>query len=358
MFLLACSNDVADPLDHGGAAGDEGLAEDYPREDDDFVPKYEGDTEEANPEILELVSVEPPFEIGEIDADFIADISCGDYPDTVFDIFLPNVENSTPLIIYFHGGGFTDGDKTAAWEYRQKQVLEALRNGIAFASVNYRLLDEVDSTGVHKPLKDSARCLQFTRYHSDALNIDPEKIGLMGTSAGAGTSLWLAFHDDLADSEARDPISRESTRVKAAAVFETQGTYDIVKWSTEVFVDYGFDLLEVATALGLEQLLLSFYGITDVEEIHSPEVVAYRADVDMLELMTVDDAPFWVQNSEFPNSPPLSVDVAFHHPNHAKVLYDRAISVGLENVSYIPELDINHPSGEAATDFLIRHFID
>ena len=55
-----------------------------------------------------------------------------------------------------------------------------------------------------------------------------------GGSAGACSSLWLAFHDDLTDPESQDPVSRESTRLQCAAVIGAQTTLDpkqMVAWT-------------------------------------------------------------------------------------------------------------------------------
>jgi acetyl esterase/lipase len=73
---------------------------------------------------------------------------------------------------------------------------------------------------------DCARALQFTRSKAKEWNLDKTKVALAGGSAGACTSLWLAFHDDLADPQSADPISRESTRVTCAAVSGAQTTLD------------------------------------------------------------------------------------------------------------------------------------
>lgn len=57
-------------------------------------------------------------------------------------------------------------------------------------------------------------------------NIDKSRIGASGGSAGACSSLWLAFHDDMADPNSQDPVSRESTRLWCAAVVGAQTTLD------------------------------------------------------------------------------------------------------------------------------------
>lgn len=302
-----------------------------------------------------LKAVDPPFDIGSLDADFVSDIPCGPTPSNVFDIFLPDSEEITPIIVFIHGGGFVGGDKDELYEKHSDSALKALEHGIAIATINYRLLDPVDAIGVHKPLKDSAHCLQFIRYHGDTLNIDPDQVALMGVSAGAGTSLWLGFYEDLADLSNENPVFRESTRVRAVAAFETQATYDLIKWSTVVFKEYGVNLIGMAELMGLEQTLLSFYGVTETRSLETPEIIAYRKDVDMLILMTEDDSPIWINNQNIEPAIPLSSDIAFHHPNHAKILYEQARSVGLEVVADIPELDILYPEKETAVDFIIRH---
>jgi len=50
------------------------------------------------------------------------------------------------------------------------------------------------------------------------------------------------------------------------------------------------------------------------------------------------------------------VGIAFHHANHALVLHEQAEAIGLENVSYMPVLGIEDPSGEDDIEFALRHF--
>ena len=199
-----------------------------------------------------LQSTTPPIDMDGVAARFYGNIPCGPNEENVFDLFLPEAENATPLIMFIHGGGFRGGDKKEAWDTFPDEIIDALERGVAFASINYRLLDDVDEVGVYKPLTDSGHCLQFMRYHGDAFNIDPEQVALMGKSAGAGTALWLAFHEDLADPFSQVPIFEESTRVRAVAAVETQATYDLIKWSTVVFKEYGVNLIGMAELMGLE----------------------------------------------------------------------------------------------------------
>ena len=305
-------------------------------------------------EPLDLTARSAPFELGASDAKYYEAISYGPYDENVFDIYLPVSDEPTPLLMFIHGGGFTGGSRDTAG--LEESIEPLLAEGVAFASIDYRLLESPDPDGVIKSLEDSTRCLQFIRYHAEQLNIDPANIILMGGSAGAGTSLWIGFSDDMADPSNADPILRQTTRVKAIIALATQATYDIGKWTTVVFEEYNADLLTLADNLGLAQALLDFYGITDVDAFESPEILEYRAKVDMLDMMDAEDPPFFVDNWLEPASFPISVDLAFHHANHALVLADQADEIGLENVAYIKALMIEDPSGEDSLGFALRHF--
>ncbi len=76
------------------------------------------------------------------------------------------------------------------------------------------------------PLHDAARASQFVRSNAAEWNLDKQRIGATGGSAGTCSSLWLAFHDDLADLKSDDPVARESTRLWCAAVNGAQTTLD------------------------------------------------------------------------------------------------------------------------------------
>jgi hypothetical protein len=322
-------------------------------------------------EPIELTAVPAPIELGSIDADFYEGIPYGPFDENLLDLYLPASDTPTPLFIHIHGGGFIGGSRNT--ERLGGFILALLQANVAFASIDYRLLGSPDADiaikpltdsslgspeteGVIKPLGDSARALQFLRYHAEQLNIDEDRVIASGISAGAGTALWIAFSDDMADPDSEDPVLRESTRVTAAIAVETQATYDVGKWTTVVFEEYGFDLLELADSLGLSQRLLDFYGITDIADFDSPDILEYRARVDMLELMDIDDPPFLVDNYVYEDVPPLSVPVAFHHANHALVLHQRAEEIGLENVAHIPQLGIVDPSRENHIQFALRQF--
>ena len=214
-------------------------------------------------------------------------------------------------------------------------------------------IQENDPIGVYKPLYDVRRCLQFIRHHADELNVDKSRIGAYGSSAGAGTALWLGFHDDMADPGNADSVLHESTRLRVVAAKATQATYDIVKWFDVVFIDFGItiDMLQE----DLTHRLLDFYAISDTSELYTPQTEAYRADVDMLALMSADDPPIWVENNQEEGGLTLQQGLFYHHPMHAKVLDEYADSIGLTNRIYAPAINLVDSTGEQLLHFFLEH---
>ncbi len=136
-------------------------------------------------------------------------------------------EQPAPLLFFVHGGGWVAGNRLSGLTGNLQPVLDA---GISIASVEYRFIQEAMEQGIEPPVKapltDAARALQFVRSKASQWQIDKPRVVAAGGSAGACTSLWLAFHDDLADPTSDDPVARESTRLVGAAVVGAQTTLD------------------------------------------------------------------------------------------------------------------------------------
>jgi acetyl esterase/lipase len=152
----------------------------------------------------------------------------GDHERHILDFWKAESSAPTPLVFAVHGGGWLAGSKERVGNFVDVNAL--LKAGISVVSINYRLIRRdaaVDTTPpVKAPLHDAARALQFVRSKAAEWNIDKTRIGATGGSAGACSSLWLAFHDDLADPASGDPVARESTRLTCAAVSGPQTTLD------------------------------------------------------------------------------------------------------------------------------------
>ena len=158
----------------------------------------------------------------------LSSVRYGAHERHVMDFWKAESAAPTPLVFVIHGGGWQGGEKERVDRFVNVSAL--LRAGISVAAINYRFIKMAEAEGVQPPVKaplhDAARALQFVRSQAAEWNIDKHRVGAAGGSAGACSSLWLAFHDDLAAPDSNDPVARESSRLQCAAVTGAQTTLD------------------------------------------------------------------------------------------------------------------------------------
>lgn len=153
------------------------------------------------------------------------DVAYGSHERQVLDFYQARTKGPAPVVFYFHGGGWVNGS-----ERKVPRLSEYLNGGVSVVAVRYRYSHEAQLEGVEPPVKapmeDAMRAVQFVRSKASEWNIDPNRTGATGNSAGACTSLWLALHDDMADPGSEDPVARESTRLSCAGVRNVQTSLD------------------------------------------------------------------------------------------------------------------------------------
>ncbi len=199
--------------------------------------------------------------------------SYGPYERNVLDLWQAKSDRPTPVMIFFHGGGFVGGDK---WTLAPQYLQDCLDAGISVASANYRLATQAPYPA---PMLDGARAVQYLRYRAKDWNLDPKRIAVSGDSAGAGISLWIAFHDDLRQPWSKDRVLRKSTRVTCACVFGAQSFYDprVIR-------------REIGGRSYEHPALTSFYGIT-LQELDTPSAYRLYEDASAINHVTADDPP-------------------------------------------------------------------
>ena len=154
----------------------------------------------------------------------VSEIAYGKHDRNVLDFWKAESDAPTPVAFVIHGGGWKGGSKERLDRFADPNAL--LKAGISVVAINYRYVTSTEKPPVKAPLHDAARALQFVRSKAKEWNLDKKRIGAAGGSAGACSSLWLAFHDDLADPKSKDPVARESSRLSCAAVTGAQTTLD------------------------------------------------------------------------------------------------------------------------------------
>lgn len=220
-----------------------------------------------------------------------ANVAYGTHERDRIDVFLAKSETPTPVVFMIHGGGFRNGDKTSFAS--NKQTKQLLDQGVSCVAVNYPFLD---SMPIQDILRHCARAVQFVRAQSESWKLDKTRFASMGGSAGAGTSLWLATHDDMADPKAEDPVLRESTRLACAVCNGTQATYDLTRWESflgPVKPEFGTSDVEGAM----------FYHLSSRADLESDKGKAILKECDMLGWITKDDPPLFLNNSQVVAAP-------------------------------------------------------
>ncbi len=103
-----------------------------------------------------------------------------------------------PVYVYFHGGGWTSGDKAAVTTYCASQAV----SGLVVVNANYRLATRRAGYRMAHMVDDANRVLAWARAHAAEFGGDPERIVVGGDSAGgqiAALVVALATQRELAD---------------------------------------------------------------------------------------------------------------------------------------------------------------
>ncbi|MEC3907946.1 alpha/beta hydrolase [Tamlana sp. 2201CG12-4] len=120
-------------------------------------------------------------------------ISYGNDNNQVFDLFLPANRNAnTKILILVHGGGWTSGDKSS-----MNAIRDLIRQDfpdVAIANINYRLADSNNSP-YPMQINDITSVVDFLKANKTNYNVS-EKLGFIGTSAGAHLSLLWSYAFD------------------------------------------------------------------------------------------------------------------------------------------------------------------
>lgn len=110
------------------------------------------------------------------------------YERSRLDVWTVRSDAPAPLVVYFHGGGFKNGDKR---KFERSGFLRRYGpRGVAFASVNYPFVQHTDKD-YFAILNHTSLAIRHLHENAGKYNIDPERISVMGASAGALISCYL-----------------------------------------------------------------------------------------------------------------------------------------------------------------------
>lgn len=115
----------------------------------------------------------------------VPDIEYGPYGSTKLDIFVPEKsERPLPMIVYIPGGAWFGCDKNLCLPFQ----FGFCQQGYATASLSYRVSTEAPFPA---QIEDIKAAIRWIRANAGTYNIDPNRIGVMGTSAGGHLACLL-----------------------------------------------------------------------------------------------------------------------------------------------------------------------
>ena len=239
------------------------------------------------------------------------DVSYGPHERMKLNFWKVESDKPVGVLVHIHGGGWIGGKK------RETLTRHDIVHGYSVCSINYRL----SGTAIlPAPVHDAARAIQFLRTKAKDWNIHPDKIVVQGGSAGAATSLWLAFHDDLADADSTDPVLRQSSRVAGAVGMGGQTT-----------LDPHLILKRIGSAGAGHPMIWKSVGARSLDDLlkNWDKYKALSHEFSVLRHVTKDDPPVYVKYGAFA---PVPVETGkgdgIHHAAFGVMLKEKCDKAG------------------------------
>lgn len=273
----------------------------------------------------------------------LANVPYGPHERNVLDLWRARSDKPTPFVVHIHGGGFVAGDKT----YIAPALVEmCLERGISVATINYRYSTQAPFPA---PYMDSVRAIQFLRAHAKEWNLNPNLVAATGGSAGAGMSLWIGFHPDMADPASNDPVKRQSTRLTVVGVTNAQVSYD---------PHFIAKLIDEPTSR--HNALPTLVGVKP-EDSESEKARKLFEESAPINYLTADDPPvFMFYNIPMEPFPPPNLNAGIHNPRFGLYLKEKMDKLGIEcvvhQISEYTEGKANVESNRQMVEFFQKYF--
>ncbi len=145
------------------------------------------------------------------------------------DYYAPKGKGIHPIAIIIHGGGYHGGDSKSGSEAYVADFLAPA--GYAVFSVNYRLAPKYPYPYM---VEDVQRAVRYIRYNAKKWNADPNRIALVGGSAGGFLSNMVGLLNAPGDPKAADPVDWESAKAQAVVSLFAQSSFEFVPLNADV----------------------------------------------------------------------------------------------------------------------------
>jgi acetyl esterase/lipase len=201
------------------------------------------------------------------------------------DIYRPEISfGKLPLVVFVHGGGWKNGDKTVGW----KKAGWLIEHGFAVASIDFR---QTDVAGWPAQINDCYAAVRWLRENGDQLGLDTERIAAAGTSSGGHLVALMGTRPD--------PDS-ESTSSRIQAVLDWFGPADLLTMPPNN-VGHGRTAEDVANSNGAKLLRATVL-----------EVPKLAKDASALYQVSADDASFLIMHGDADEGVPIDQSKRLH----------------------------------------------
>lgn len=165
--------------------------------------------------------------------------------DEKADLYLPasfasDANQTYPVVMEIHGGGWDGGEKD--WYLATSLAKELAKAGYAVFSIDYKLMKQADELkGIKKQiawpqnLYDCKSAVRFLKKYSEQLHIQPDRIAVMGESAGGHLALLTGYTAN--DERLNQGGKYRDQSNSVAAVVNLYGITDVYRWGAESFFD-------------------------------------------------------------------------------------------------------------------------
>ena len=277
-------------------------------DDNDLVETYE----ERATTVLNKSPETNPLEDSSL---FFSNLSYGSAERNTYDVFLPKDGAPIGVVLFFHGGSFLFNDKTDTYEAPFDDIFKnLLSQKVAIVNANYSYLTSPNSEGVITSLSDGTLLLNYIRSIASSMDINANKIILVGASSGAGIALWNGLQ------------AEHNAGVIGVVAIETQSTYNLYDWES-LFMDLSIDTI-AQSSTEFQMLFSLFYGggVPTQEQLDAVDFINFIDSTDPdLYLFNMAGNIFMKADGT------IDLNVLYHSRVHTDVLRGKAIAEGLEN---------------------------
>ncbi|UCD09533.1 MAG: alpha/beta hydrolase [Dehalococcoidales bacterium] len=221
------------------------------------------------------------------------------------DIYTPaEITTPLPVIVFIHGGAWRMGDKeSVSFGLPYNQMVE---QGYVFVSINYRLSHEA---AFPAQIHDCKAAIRWIRAHAEEYDIDPERIGAWGPSAGGHLAALLGTSAGISELEGDGGNPQYSSSVQAVCDF--YGPTDLIRMS---------EMKGELEKESPESLMIGGPLLENVDKVTRANPITH---------ITPDSPPFLIVHGE--------KDVVVP-PDQSRILYDALLKANIEaELQIIPE---------------------